>query len=71
MFTRSTAIGMMKQAKTGNDMLKIADMIVNEYHNNAEVDLDYMQDIVDMKQEQIEYEAMLDYAGEVVNAEDL
>ena len=56
MFSRQTAIGMMRQAKTGADLIKVADLILNEYNMKQD------QLVQEQDQEQVEYEAM----GEMV-----
>ena len=71
MFTRSVAIDLLRQAKTGADMIKVADMIANEYNNKEQDDVDVvsingMQHNVDVETQEEGYVKVLSPNGEAV-----
>ena len=71
MFTRSVAIDLLRQAKTGADMIKVADMIANEYNNKEQDDVDVvsingMQHNVDVETQEEGYVKVLSPDGEAV-----
>ena len=71
MFTRSVAIDLLRKAQTGADMIKVADMIADEYNNKQQDDVDVvsingMQHNVDVETQEEGYVKVLSPNGEAV-----